>query len=127
MKLGRVALFGGAIALAAAVWAPTASAATLVGDYQFQGTRASGGPGAALTHGVAGGTACATESVFGTSRQVLTVPQHSGVKLSPTWLSPTAQNSIVTTFRLATITGYRRIVDYSNGASDDGIYDNGGF
>ena len=71
MKTGRVALFAGAVAMAAAVWASTASAATLIGDYQLQGTLASSGAGPALTK-VGGGTSqFQSDNVMGSPRQVL--------------------------------------------------------
>jgi hypothetical protein len=118
-----ISVMGGAAVSAALFLAASASAATLIGDYQFQGTRASSGPGATLTDVGAGPNSFQAEDVLGTNRQVLVFPQHSGLKLNPTGLpSATAANSVVTTFRLTDLTGYRRILDWSNGTLDSGIY-----
>ena len=105
--------------------APSASAATLVGDYQFQGTRASSGVGAALTDVGAGSNAFQADTVMGASRQVLAFPQDSGVQMHPSGLggSTDPAYSVVTTFRFQDLSSYRRILDPSNSTSDDGIYD----
>jgi hypothetical protein len=110
--------------LLTAVLAQGASAATLVGDYQFQGTRASSGPGPTLLD-VGGSNSFISDSVSGSSRQVLAFPLHSGVQMFPAGIGgPTAPYSVVTTFKLADITGYRRILDPSPGVYPaDGIYE----
>jgi hypothetical protein len=111
--------------LLTAVLAQGASAATLTGDYQFQGTRASSGPGNLLVD-AGGANSFQTDSVFGATRQVLAFPLHHGVALSPTELGgPSAPDSVVTTFKLALVTGlYRRILDPSSGQTppDQGFY-----
>ena len=115
------------MAIAAALLAPAASAATLIGDYQLQGTRASSGPGPTLTDIGAGPGAFTSESVMGTTRRVLVFPLHGGVQMSPTGLpTSTAPYSVVTTFRLADVSGYRRILDVTNGTLDNGVYDHNG-
>lgn len=120
---GRVSSILGAGAIAAALLgASTASAATLIGDYQFQGTKASSGPGPDLT-GVNGLGTYQPESVMGTTRQVLAFPQGTGLQMSPTGLT-SANHSVVMTFRLLNDTGYNRILDWSHGTLDNGIYDN---
>ena len=107
---------------AAMIGASTASAATLIGDYQFQGTRASSGPGLDLT-GVNGVGTYQSESVMGTTRQVLAFPQGTGLQMSPTGLT-SANHSVVMTFRLLDDDGlYNRILDWSHGTLDNGIYD----
>jgi hypothetical protein len=127
VKAGRVALLAGTVTVMAAVWATTASAATLLGDYQLQGTRASSGPGSALTD-VAGGNGFATENVMGTTRQVLTFPRHSGVQMTPSVGTGQVAYSVVTTFRLNPITqspdadSFVRILDQGNGSTDEGFY-----
>jgi hypothetical protein len=108
------------------VLASSAPAATLLGDYQLQGTRSSSGPGSDLTD-VVGPDTFQTESVMGTSRQVLAFPLGSGVRMSPVGFgSATPTYSVVTTFRLDAVDDYRKILDSSGGISDDGIYDHDG-
>jgi hypothetical protein len=125
VKRGRVVAFAGVVAIAAAAWASPASAATLIGDYQLQGSRASAVPGPALGD-IAGGNAFATENVLGATRQVLTFPLGSGVQMIPSVGSGDVAYSAVTTFRLDAVDGYRRILDTSNGTSDVGFYDSSG-
>jgi hypothetical protein len=127
-KSGICSIFGGTVVAAALLLAPSASAATLVGDYQFQGTRASSGAGAALTDVGVGPNSFQTSTVMGASRQVLAFPQDSGVQLHPSGLGGSANPpySVVTTFRFQDLSSYRRILDTSNATSDDGIYDYSG-
>jgi concanavalin A-like lectin/glucanase superfamily protein len=128
VKKGRVISVLGSVAIATALLcASTASAATLIGDYQFQGTRASSGPGPTLLD-VGGVNSFQSDSVLGTSRQVLRFPLHSGVQMFPAGIGgSTAPYSAVTTFKLDTITGYRRILDPTTGQTiDRGIYDYNG-
>ncbi len=111
-----------AIAFAACLLVPSAaSGATLSGDYQFQGTRASSGPGPELIAVNDFGT-YQTESVMGTSRQVDAFVEGGGLRMEPTGLA-SATHSVVMTFRLLDDTGYNRILDWSHGTSDNGIYD----
>jgi hypothetical protein len=107
--------------------ASTASAATLVRDYQFQGTRTSSVPGDPLID-VGGFNSFQQDTVMGVPRQVLTFPQDSGVQISPTGLggSTSPAYSAVTTFRLDTVSGYVRILDPSNGTDDFGFYTQSG-
>jgi hypothetical protein len=123
LKTGQAALFAGTVAIAAGVWASTASAATLVGDYQFQGDRSSAVTGAAALGDLGtGSNAFNTESVMGASRQVLAFPKGNGLQLSPVGFSPNASYSLVMTFRMADVSSYRRLLDFSNGTSDLGLY-----
>jgi Ca2+-binding RTX toxin-like protein len=118
-----VSLLGGIAVVASLLIAPGASAATLVGDYQLQGTRASSGPGPALTD-VGGTNSFQNDNVIGASRQVLAFPIHSGVRMSPAGLGGSdPAYSVVTTFRFDAVDGYRRILDPSNGSTSDfGLY-----
>jgi hypothetical protein len=124
---GRViSTFGGLAIAAGLLGASTASAATLVGDYQLQGTRASTVPGPALTD-IAGGNAFQAENVMGTSRQVLSFPLHSGVQMTPSVGTGDVPYSVVSTFRLDRIatnpdSSYVRLLDPSNGIEDLGFY-----
>ena len=107
-------------------FAAAAPAATLVGDYQMQGTRASSGPGPDLTDVGTGANAFQNDTVMGSSRQVLAFPLGNGVRMSPAGLNGDSATSVVTTFRFDAVNEYRKILDYSGGVSDDGIYDKDG-
>jgi hypothetical protein len=115
--LGGLAIAGGLLG------ASTASAATLVRDYQFQGTRDSSVPGGPLID-VSGSNSFQPDTVMGVPRQVLAFPQASGVQISPTGLggSTSPVYSAVATFRLDTVAGYERILDPSDGTNDLGYY-----
>jgi hypothetical protein len=109
--------------LAVAVAAPAASAATPVGDYRFQNTLApSLGLGPPLANLGPGTNGFASESVFGSLQPVLTFPQHNGVLMTPAGIPGGTAFSVVTTFRFANTTGYRRIIDWRNETSDEGLY-----
>jgi hypothetical protein len=124
VKTGRVASLAGVIAIVAAAWASPASAATLIGDYQLQGTLASSGPGPALTK-VGGGTSqFQTDNVMGSSRQVLSFPVDSGVQISPAGVG-TGSYSVVTTFRFDNVASYERILDQAVGTEESGLYVSG--
>jgi hypothetical protein len=130
VKTRRLASLAGAVAVATAVWASPASAATLIGDYQFQGTKASSGPGPDLGElvGPGGAGTYQQENVMGTTRQVFAFPEGTGLQRFPTGLgSATALHSVVMTFRLLDDTMDNRILDWSDGTSDSGIYDAGRF
>ena len=120
MRTGRAAALAGVIAVATAVWASSASAATLIGDYQLQGTKDSSGPGSSLG-GLNDIGTFQTENVMGTTRQVLAFAQGTGLRTAPATMPST--NSVVMTFRLLDDTGYNRILDWSAGTDDNGIYD----
>jgi hypothetical protein len=109
--------------LVAAFAAPPASAATAVGDYRFQNTLApSFGLGPPLTNIGPGTNSFASESVFGPLQPVLAFPQHNGVQMSPVGIPGSTAFSVVTTFRFASTSGYRRILDWKNDTSDEGLY-----
>ncbi len=124
MRLPLVSSMAGLALSAALLLASPASGATLIGDYQLQGTRASSGTGPDLTAINTLGT-FQPESVMGTTRQVFAFPQGTGLQMSPTGLSAAnAQHSVVMTFRLLDDDlSYNRILDWSHGTSDNGIYD----
>ena len=129
MRKGRVISILGGLGIATALLGTsTASAATLVRDYQFQGTRTSSVPGAALID-IGGFNSFQQDTVMGVPRQVLAFPQHSGVQINPTGLggSTTPAYSAVATFRLDTVSGYERILDPSNGTNDFGFYAQNGY
>lgn len=106
--------------------AGAASAATLKADYQLQDTLRSDVAGApALTDlvGTGGPNAFSTENVNGAPRRVLTFPKGNGVAMSSvSSLLPSASYSAVMLVRLADISGYRRYLDLTGGAADNGFY-----
>ena len=124
-KCGLASSLSGVVIAAALLLAPSASAATLTGDYQFQGTRASSGPGPVALDIGAGGNSFQNDTVLGTSRQVLRFPEGSGLQVFPAGVG-LGSYSVVTTFRFDEVDGYRRILnphDDSDSSSDRGIYD----
>jgi hypothetical protein len=122
-RASRLALILCAATAAVILPAQFASAATPIGEYQLQGSLAStGGVGPTLTNLGVSVNALQTDTVNGTSRQVLGFPQHNGLQMSPLGLTPASDLSVVTTFRLDLVSSYRRILDLSNNTSDDGLY-----
>lgn len=101
----------------------TAGAATLKANYQLQGSRTSQLAGAPDLADVGPGNRFATETVDGVARQVLAFPRGGGMSLPTTGLVDPSSHSIVVVLRLADVSGYRRLLDFSDGASDDGLYD----
>jgi Concanavalin A-like lectin/glucanases superfamily len=109
-----------AVALAL-VGASPSLAATLKGDYRFDGTHASSCCGAPPLSDL-GPNSFAEEVVGGTSQTVLAFPLSSGVSM-PFGVIPTGSYSIAIQFRLENVDGYRRLVDFSTGTTDRGLYD----
>ena len=126
-KARVVSAIAGVVMTAAIVGTSTASAATLIGDYQLQGSLASSGPGPALTGLGTGSNAFQTDNVMGVTRQVLAFPLGSGLQMSPSVGSGNVQYSVVATFRFDDVSSYERILDTSNGTADAGFYVSGGY
>jgi concanavalin A-like lectin/glucanase superfamily protein len=126
MNRRLVSTLPGLVLAAALLLASSASGATLAGDYQFQGTRASSGPGPAVTDIGAGAGTFQTDTVMGASRKVLSFPLHNGVQMKPSVGTGNVPYSVVTTFRLDNVgvsgDAYRRILDPSNATADSGFY-----
>ena len=80
MNRGRLISLLGGLAIAAGCSGHPRHPGDLIGDYQLQGTRASSGPGPVLLD-VGGANSFQSDSVLGTSRQVLRFPLHSGVQM----------------------------------------------
>jgi len=127
--MSRTARSGFALLASAAVLclgAQAASAQNLVADYRFNDTRASSvGAAPEMTDIVKSPNApngFATETVGGQPRRVLQFAQGNGLAVSTAGVIPTTSYSIVVLFRFADVSGYRRIVDFQNGASDTGLY-----
>lgn len=102
--------------------APQTTTATLTADYQFQNTLNSSVAGApALTN--LGNNTFATAMVDGASRPVLKFAENDGLSLAPTTgVIPGSEYSIVVLFSFNSVSGYRRIVDFRSGASENGLY-----
>ncbi len=95
---------------------------TLQADYQFQNTRNSsvGSPPALSDLGTNSFTSA---TVDGTSTTVLTFSQNNGLSLSPTTgVLANDSYTIVMLFSISQTSGYRRIADFKNGTSDNGLY-----
>jgi Concanavalin A-like lectin/glucanases superfamily len=118
MNRGMGSILAGIVVAVSLLFASSAGAATLVADYQFQGTTASSGPGPELT--VEGLPAFPSENVMGTTRQVLSFPQGAALRMAPAGVAN--DYSAVMTFRFDLVDGYRRILDASNGDLDEGLY-----
>jgi len=113
---------------------PASAATGPTADYRFLNTRtSSAGTPPALTDLIGcDPTICptpnpansfATEKVDGRKVPVLTFPTDNGVSLAPTTgVIANDSYTIVALFRLSTITGYRRVIDFLDGASDSGVY-----
>jgi Concanavalin A-like lectin/glucanases superfamily len=128
---GKRLVLGLGVVLAVAIYAPSASAATLVADYQFQGDfSSSAGSGADLSP-LGNANQFPTETVGCNQSKVLTFPKGSGLQVAKPG-GPTADSdySLVMLFRLSDLSGYRAIFhpDSQSGGfnSDNGLYERNG-
>jgi hypothetical protein len=103
--------------------AGTAGAATLKASYLFQGTRASQTPGAPDLVDLGPGNHFQTETIDGAPRQVLAFPRGGGLSLATTGLVDATSHSIVMNVRLDEVSSFRRLLDFSGGDADAGLYD----
>jgi hypothetical protein len=101
----------------------TAAAATLKASYGLQDSRASQVAGAPDLVDLGSGNRFETETVDGAARPVLAFPRGGGLSLATSGLVDAVGHSIVMNVRLSDISGFRRLIDFSDGASDDGLYD----
>lgn len=100
-----------------------ADAATLRAEYRFQGDLASEIASAPDLANIGQGNSFAFERINGLGlRQVLRFPEGNGLSLNTTGLVNPTSNSVVVVFRLASTSGYRRILDFAGGVSDTGLY-----
>lgn len=100
----------------------SASAATLKANYQLRGDRASTIAGAPRLSSVGTPSRFAHETVDGSTRRMLAFPRGGGLSLATARLVSARSHSVAMLFRLSDVLGYRRIVDFTNGASDNGVY-----
>src|SRR4051794_27140077 len=101
----RVGALAAALVLGASC---AAGAATLKASYQLQGTRSSLLAGAPDLTDVGPGNRFKTETVDGLARPVLAFPRGGGVSLRTAGLVDAGSHSIIMTFRLADVSGFRR-------------------
>jgi len=100
-----------------------ADAATLRAEYRFQGDLASEIASAPDLANIGEGNSFAFERINGIGRrQVLRFPEGNGLSLNTTGLVNPTSNSVVVVVRLASTSGYRRILDFAGGVSDTGLY-----
>jgi hypothetical protein len=123
-EIGRRAgaLAAGLVLLAGIGTAGTAGAATLKASYSLQGTRASQTPGAPDLVDIGPGNRFTTETFDGAPRQVLAFPRGGGLSLATTGLVDATSHSIVMDVRLDDVSGFRRLLDFSGGDADIGLY-----
>jgi hypothetical protein len=101
----------------------SAEGATLKAAYRFHGNLASEVGGAPELANLGQGNRFAFERIDGIGlRQVLRFPKGNGLSLATAGLVDPTNNSVVVVFRLADTHGYRRIVDFTGGTSDVGLY-----
>lgn len=92
----------------------------LTADYQFQNTRNSSfGTAPALVD--LGTNSFTTATVDGSSRTVLRFPQNNGLAMSPALVNGQVY-SVAMLFAFDDVNGYRRILDFKNGTTDNGLY-----
>jgi subtilisin-like proprotein convertase family protein len=126
LPFGRLAVRGpvvcGLFLVALLAYAREASAQNLTADYQFQDTRSSSVSGApALTD--LGSNAFVTDTVEGSPRTVLRFAQNNGLSLAPTTgVMSSGRYTIVMLFKFQTVSGFRRLIDFRGGVSDEGAY-----
>src|SRR6267142_1008457 len=96
-------------------------AQTLKADYQFQNTRASSVGSSSLTD--TGSNSFQNDIVDGASRTTLRFPFNNGLRLSSaTGQIPANSYTIVMLFKVDSVAGFVRLVDFKNRASDNGLY-----
>jgi len=119
------------LAVVAVATAAVASAQSpdeaLRADYEFQGTLTSSVGSVPALRNLGDGNAYQEESVGGVQRTVLAFPEGNGLALAAaSSIIPTSEYTIDILLRFETVSGYRRIVDFSNATGDIGLYDYNG-
>ncbi len=96
-------------------------------DYRFQNTLASSVGTPPALQNIGAGNSFVTNTVDGVPRVVYQWPLNNGLLLSPaTGVVPSNVWTMVLLFRFDTVSGYRRILDTKNPASEQGLYEVGG-
>jgi hypothetical protein len=109
-------------ALVSLLGVEAASAATLKADYRLQGDRKSDIAGAPKLVDLGTGNRFAIETSDGVARRSLAFQQGSGLSLPIQGLVHHGNHSVAMSFRLGDVSGYRRILDFTSGTSDNGFY-----
>ena len=119
----------GALAVTAIVAGGVAQGASALpspqADYQFHNDLSSSIAGAPPMTDLGSGNGFATENVDGCMTRVLSFPQHNGLTLDTSGLSlggPPFDVRVVLDFRLADVSGFRRLIQTTDPTSDSGLY-----
>jgi hypothetical protein len=116
-----VAAIAGALAVIALV--PGIAAAKLVvADYRFDDSLSSSVGGANSLTNVGAGNDFATETVRGKSERVFEFEEGNGLSLVDAGLVPANNHSVVLEFRFEALSNYRRVLDWSGGTTEPGLY-----
>jgi len=110
------------LACGIAVFGSAAYSQNLKADYRFQGDLSSsvaGAPSMTNLTGAAGANSFAADTVDGYSRQSLRFPKDSGVAVNTNGVVPSDAYTVVVLFKFDELTGYRRVMDATNGALDN--------
>lgn len=99
-----------------------ASAATLKASYQLQGDLVSEISGAPELTELGAGNRFEFDVINGVRRPVFAFQEGGGLSLSTAGLVDPSSHSVVMLFRLDEVSRYRRLLDFSGGASDNGLY-----
>ena len=95
----------------------------LVADYQFNNTLESVVDNVPALQNLGSANMFMTDMVNGRAQTVLHFPMGGGVELMPTTgVIPSGIYTIVVQFRFDEVSGYRRIIDFKNASSDNGLY-----
>jgi hypothetical protein len=101
---------------------PVGEPATLRASYRLDGDYRSSVRGAPPLVELEPGNRFAVETVGGSARRVLTFPRGGGLSLNTSGLVDSDSHSVAMLFRLDDVNGYRRILDFSGGTADAGLY-----
>jgi hypothetical protein len=101
-----------------------AAAAAVTADYRFQNSLATSvGTALDLVKIGQGSSGFADEAVLGHTRTVLRFARGSGLSLAPTaGVIDSREYAIELLFRMDRLGGYRKIIDFKEGSSDNGLY-----
>lgn len=101
-----------------------AAVVMLIADYQFQNSFASSvGVAPDLVEIGSGSSGFTDEAVVGRTRNVLTFASGSGLSLAPTaGVIDSEEYTIELLFRLGSLAGWRKLIDFKNASEDGGLY-----